>query len=102
MLERRFLEIVREANLPRPKTQVIHRKGGRHIARVDFLFEEFGVVVEVSGKLGHSTPSERSRDAQRRNELQDIGRRVFEYTWEDVTRHPAMVRRTLRVRLYGK
>jgi len=89
MLERRFLELVREANLPRPRTQVIHRKDGRHIARVDFLFEEFNVVVEVSGQLGHSTPSERARDAQRRNELQDLGRKVFEYTWEDVTQQPA-------------
>jgi very-short-patch-repair endonuclease len=100
MLERRFLEVVREAGLPRPRTQVVHRKNGRHIARVDFLFEEFGVVVEVSGRLGHSTPAERARDAQRRNELQDIGRRVFEYTWEDVTQRPGMVARTLKARLH--
>ena len=99
MLERRFLELVREAGLPRPLTQIIHRKDGRHIARVDFLFEEFNVVVEVSGQIGHSTPSERARDAQRRNELQDVGRKVFEYTWEDVTQQPAMVKHTLRSRL---
>ena len=99
MLERRFLQLVREAGLPRPLTQVIHRKDGRHIARVDFLFEEAGVVVEVSGRLGHTTPNERARDAQRRNELQDIGRRVFEYTWEDVTQRASMVKRTLIERL---
>jgi very-short-patch-repair endonuclease len=99
MLERRFLQLVREAGIPRPVTQAIHRKGKRHIARVDFLFEEAGVVVEVSGRLGHTTPTERTRDAQRRNELQDIGRRVFEYTWEDVTQRPGMVKRTLRERL---
>ena len=99
MLERRFLQLVREAGLPRPVTQAIHRKGKRHIARVDFLFEEAGVVVEVSGRLGHTTPTERARDAQRRNELQDIGRQVFEYTWEDVTQHAQMVKRTLRERL---
>jgi very-short-patch-repair endonuclease len=102
MLERRFLQLVREAGLPRPRTQVIHRKNGRHIARVDFLFERAGVVVEVSGRHGHSSPSERARDAQRRNELQDIGRRVFEYTWEDVTERPAMVRRTLIERLHPR
>jgi hypothetical protein len=99
MLERRFLQLVREAGIPRPITQAIHRKGSRHIARVDFLFEEAGVVVEVSGRLGHSTPTERGRDAQRRNELQDIGRQVFEYTWEDVTQHGEMVKRTLKERL---
>jgi len=78
---------------------VIHRKNSRHIARVDFLFEKEGVVVEVSGRLGHTTPTERARDAQRRNELQDIGRRVFEYTWDDVTNQASMVKRTLTERL---
>lgn len=99
MLERRFLELVRVSGLPRPRTQVVHRRDGRHVARVDFLFEEVDVVVEVSGSLGHSTPSDRAVDAQRRNELQEIGRRVYEYTWRDVTERPDMVRRTLTRRL---
>jgi hypothetical protein len=79
ILERRFLEVVRRAGLPRPATQVIHRRDGTTFARVDFLFEAFGVVVEVSGQLGHSTPGDRARDAQRRNELQDVGRAVYEW-----------------------
>jgi very-short-patch-repair endonuclease len=99
MLERRFLELVREAGLPRPRTQVVFRSDGRHVARVDFLFDHVGVVVEVSGQKGHASPSERARDAQRRNELQDLGLRIFEYTWEDVTETPDMVRNTLRIRL---
>jgi very-short-patch-repair endonuclease len=99
MLERRFLQLVRRAGLPRPRTQVIHRRGGRTFARVDFLFEEAGVVVEVSGRKGHSSPSERARDAQRRNELQDAGRAVYEYTWEQVTERTEWVADTLRARL---
>ncbi len=98
-LERRFLELVREAGLPRPRMQVVFRADGKHVARVDFLFDAFGVVVEVSGQKGHATPSERARDAQRRNELQDLGLRVFEYTFDDVTKRSDMVRRTLRARL---
>jgi very-short-patch-repair endonuclease len=77
----------------------IHRKGDRHVARVDFLFASQRVVVEVSGQHGHSSPTERRRDAQRRNELQDLGRRVFEYTYADVMRSPDMVIRTLEQRL---
>ncbi len=99
MLERRFLELAREAGMPRPRTQVVFGSDERFIARVDFLFEEVGVVVEVSGQKGHASPSERARDAQRRNELQDLGLRVFEYTWDDVTKRPAWVRQTLRTRL---
>src|ERR687897_550321 len=99
MLEREFLRLVREAGLPRPRPQVVFRDGKRTIARVDFLYAEWKVVVEVSGSLGHSSPAERARDAQRRNELQDLGLRVFEFTWEQVTRRSAWVQEQMRVRL---
>ena len=85
LLERRFLELMRTAGLPRPTTQVVHRDGGRTFARVDFLFDPFDVVVEVSGRKGHASDAERAKDAQRRNELQDIGRKVYEYTYHQVT-----------------
>lgn len=100
-LERAFLRLVREAGLPRPVTQVVHRQGSRTIARVDFVFEEQGFVVEVSGRLGHASDAERARDAQRRNELQDIGRRVYEYTRRDVEERPQYVLETLQARLGG-
>jgi hypothetical protein len=98
-LERRFLTLCRQAGIDRPLTQAIHHKNNRFVARVDFLFAPQGVVVEVSGQHGHSSPTERQRDAQRRNELQDLGRRVFEYTYADVMRSPDMVIRTLLQRL---
>lgn len=100
MLERRFLTLMRRAGLPRPSTQVIHRHDGRAYARVDFCFQDVGIVVEVSGRKGHSSPAERARDAQRRNELQDAGRLVYEYTWEDVTRRQDHVARTMRQRYF--
>jgi very-short-patch-repair endonuclease len=99
MLERRFLELVRTSGLPRPVTQAVQRKGSRFVARVDFLFPEVDVVIEVSGQHGHSSPVERKRDAQRRNELQDLGFAVYEYTWAEVTQQRIMVQRTLRQRL---
>ena len=98
-LERRFFELVREAGLPTPRKQVVFLSGSEHIARVDFYFEEFQMMVEVSGQKGHASASDRARDAQRRNELQDLGVRVFEYTYKDVTERPDMVRRTLRARM---
>ncbi len=80
-LERRFLALIRRVGLPRPQTQVVCRADKRHVARVDFLFAPWGIVVEVSGQLGHAAPRERAHDAQRRNELLDIGHLVYEYTW---------------------
>jgi len=99
MLERRFLALMREAGLPRPTTQAIQRRDRRHVARVDFLFDPFAVIVEVTGRRGHSLPTERGRDAQRRNELTDLGFRVFEYTWAHVTERRAWVMSTMRQRL---
>ena len=97
-LERRFLALVRRAGLPRPRPQVIHRAGSRTFARVDFLFDE-GLVVEVSGRLGHASDAERARDAQRGHELQHAGRTVFEFTRADVVDRPDHVVATLRRRL---
>lgn len=99
VLERRFLELVATACLPTPTPQVVHRRAGRHVARVDFLFEDQGVVVEVSGARGHSSPSERGSDARRRNELQQLGRVVLEFTYEQVTTQPGAVVSTLRTAL---
>jgi hypothetical protein len=99
LLERRFLALMRASGLPRPRTQVVHRAGGRTFARVDFEFIDHGIVVEVSGRRGHASDAERAKDAQRRNELQDIGRRVFEYTYDDVIKRPAFVASTVRARL---
>ncbi len=100
-LERRFLRIVREAGLPRPATQVIHRHGTRFVARVDFLFGD-DVVVEVSGQHGHSSPSERRKDAQRRSELIEMGQLVYEHTYADVFETPQTVVRELRRRLASR
>jgi hypothetical protein len=91
LLERRFLQVVARAGLPMPTPQVVHRAGGRHVARVDFLFEQHNVVVEVSGGRGHSSPRERAKDARRRNELQQLGRIVLEFTFEQITFREAMV-----------
>jgi len=99
VLERRFLELMRRGGLPRPLTQAVQRRDGRHVARVDFLFAEHGIVVEVTGRLGHSTPSDRACDAQRRNELTDLGLKLYEFTWSQVTERPMDVLASMRSRL---
>lgn len=98
-LERRFLELVRAAGLPEPRLQTVFNRENTFVARVDFLFDAHAVVVEVTGKHGHTTARERQRDAQRRNELQDFGLRVFEYTYQDVMERSRWVISSLRARL---
>jgi hypothetical protein len=95
-LERKFLELLRAAGLPRPRCQVVFKNGSRTMARVDFLFDDTNVVVEVSGRRGHVTDAERQRDARRRNDLQQAGMIVLEFTTSDVVRDPYYVVQTIR------
>lgn len=99
MLERRFLRLIRRHGLPRPTTQHVIRNRSRHVARVDFVYDELRIVVEVTGRKGHVSDAERARDAQRRNELQALGHMVIEYTSTDVRDRPRYVVDSLRVRL---
>ena len=101
-LERCFLKVLRQAGIPLPTPQVVHRQEGRFIARVDFLFEAEGIVVEVSGGRGHSTANDRAKDARRRNDLQRMGRLVLEFTYEQVTRREDWVVRTVREALHER
>lgn len=93
-LERRFLTLVRHAGLPRPSCQVTFRASTGRPLRVDFLFDH--VIVEVSGRLGHSSDTDRRRAGRRRVELEDQGCRVIEFTTSDVIDDPEYVIRTLR------
>ncbi len=58
-----FLALMRTAGLPRPCTQLCTADSVRTSARVDFCFEQLGVVDEVSGRRGHVNDAERARDA---------------------------------------
>jgi hypothetical protein len=95
-LERDFLALLRRAGLPRPRCQVVYKRDGRTVARVDFDFAPRPVVTELSGRRGHASDAERAKDARRRNELQALGLVVLEFTTDDVARRPDHVLATLR------
>ena len=96
-LERRFLRIVRLAGLRRPRCQVTFRASTGRPLRVDFVFDR--LIVEVSGRLGHSTDADRRRAGRRRVALEDQGFRVIEFTTADVIDDPGYVLSTLRTAL---
>jgi hypothetical protein len=94
-LERRFLRLMREAGMPRPRTQMVYARESGRAMRVDFEFPN-GLIVEVSGRLGHTSDRDRQRDARRRNALK--GRPFCEFTTADVLEDPAYVVSTVRER----
>ena len=63
--------------------------------RVDFEFRQINLVVEVSGRFGHTSDRDRQKDARRRNALQQIGKEVLEFTTIDVVSNPDYVLATL-------
>jgi len=66
---------------------------------VSTSFASSNLVVEVSGRLGHSSDSDRRKDARRRNELVHRGLTVVEFVTSDVLDDPEYVLATVRAAL---
>jgi hypothetical protein len=95
-LERELLRVVDEAGLPLPICQERVAARGAFVARVDFLYPEVRIVIEVSGAIAHASAEQRASDASRRNRLLLQGYLVLEFTYEQVVRSPEMVVAAIR------
>ncbi len=98
-LERRFLELARQAALPRPDTQVVLSRAGDRLVRVDCTFPGTPIVVELLGYRWHRTKEQMSRDAERLNALVLDGRQPLQFTYDQVTTDAAGVITLLRAAL---
>jgi very-short-patch-repair endonuclease len=98
-LERRLLALCRAAELPLPEVNVWVPVPGDEI-KVDFLWREQHLIVEVDGFETHRTRQAFGRDRRRDRVLAVHGWRVVRFTWEDVTRRPGHVGEVL-ARLLG-
>jgi hypothetical protein len=90
-LEREYLRLLDAAGLPRPDTQVVLARTRDHAVRVDCAFRGTNVVVELLGYRFHRTRSQMNRDAARHNALTAAGKRVFQFTYDQVTSRPTDV-----------
>jgi len=89
-LEHRFLELVREAGLPPPETNVkITARGRRY--EIDCLWREQRVAVELDGRAGHARTAAFEPDRRKDAALNAIGLRPLRFTWLRVSREPADV-----------
>lgn len=94
-LEDRFLALCRSFGLPRPKVNAVIE--GRE---VDFVWPLARLIVEVDGYAYHRSPTAFATDRERDVELVLAGYRVLRFTWEQVTRRPSYVARSVR-RAFG-
>jgi hypothetical protein len=97
-LERETLAIFRRGGGPVPRMQAELARDGR-VVRVDGIFDEAALIIEVAGHRTHSTRRQRQADAERRLCLEQSGFRVLEFTYEDVTERPDYVLATVLARL---
>jgi very-short-patch-repair endonuclease len=79
--ERRFLELMRMAGLPMPRTQV-----RMHGFRVDAYWPQARFAVEIDGLQWHNrTKKSFERDRRKQQVLQEHGIEVARTTWEQIT-----------------
>lgn len=84
VLEHGFLtRIERPHGLPRPVRQAV-RIGDDGVERRDLEYEEYDVVVELDGRLGHASWRAGNRDAERDLADQRSGRTVVRLRWRQV------------------
>lgn len=96
ILESRFRQLVRRAGLPEPVSQYDVFDGDEFVARVDFAFPDFGVVIEVDGEERHTGRSPRKHDARRDRRLIALGFSPLRFYWDDVHMNPEAVARDIR------
>jgi predicted transcriptional regulator of viral defense system len=97
-LEHRFLELVREADLPMPKTNVKLTARGRRY-EIDCLWPEKGIAVELDGRAAHARTMAFESDRRKDAALSAIGLRPLRFTWYRVTREPGEIVAELRATL---
>lgn len=79
------------ARLPAPIQQAAIRSDGRFVARVDFLWEEAKLVVEVDGMAKYQEAGALRDEKRRQNELVALGYTVLRFTWSDIVGRPDYV-----------
>ena len=87
-LERTTLRILADAGLPLPLCQKRVAPDGAFVARVDFLYPDQRVVIEVLGHRWHRSRQQVTADAERRRELTMLGYEVHEFTYDEIVRTP--------------
>lgn len=97
-LERRFdRDVVARFGLPAPAYNVGVRDGRGLIGHADASWEpRWPVVVEMDGLHFHRLTGNRRKDARKHNRYATSGRIPLRFTYEDVTKAPQQVARTIR------
>jgi len=95
-LEVKVIRLLREENYPRPIRQKVLDDRGRFVGRVDLVFPERRLILEVDSFRFHSGREVWHKDRERRNALTALGWIVLHVTWEMLTERTEGFLRDLR------
>ncbi|MGH2791519.1 MAG: type IV toxin-antitoxin system AbiEi family antitoxin domain-containing protein [Actinomycetota bacterium] len=94
-LERDFLTLVRERQMPEPVAQYPVIVDGRIVARLDFAYPELKLGIELDGYAFHSSREAFERDRRRLTMLGNEGWRILVFTRNQVNDHPVYVEKSV-------
>lgn len=81
--------------LPTPQVEIRDEKG-RFVARVDFLYEDLGLAIEVDGMGKYDDIADVRAEKVREDRLRELGYRVVRLTWADLDDLQVVRRKVLR------
>jgi very-short-patch-repair endonuclease len=97
-LEDHLLELMIGAKLPLARVGCPIQGVLNDDERVDFLFAEYGLVIEADGPH-HLEPVQRAIDRRRDRDLRKAGYRVLRFWWYEIEDEPAKVLDAIRIAL---
>lgn len=95
-LESRFAALVARFRLGRPDRQVDLGDADAWIGRVDFVWRDERVIVELDGAAFHDSLLDRRHDDERDQRLTESGWTVLRFVWREVVDAPAAVADSIR------
>lgn len=100
LLEAKTRRLIKRAGLPQPECELVVGNSGEY--RLDFVWPDLLLAVEVDGWMYHSSFEAFHGDKSRKNALTIEGFAILNYTWMHVTRTPSTVIRELRAAFAAK
>lgn len=80
--------------LPTPDLQpVVLDESGRAVGRLDFYWDEFGVLGEADGRSKYDARAVLTAEKERQEALEDLGLIAVRWGWEYATRRPQALKR---------
>jgi hypothetical protein len=91
-----------DAKFPAPDLQtVIRRLDGEFVGRVDFYWDQFGIVGEADGRLKYQEAADLYAEKRRQEQLEELGLVVVRWSWSELASFDQVRRRLARASQRG-